>query len=95
MIGDVFCRSVYRVRHCAFRGGRPKAAPDVVGSAAQQQIEIVAVSRDDGRSHLGVVVRRGPATVTVVIFLRTAGALNHAVQRDMFDDPNLSHAVSS
>src|SRR5438552_10279440 len=35
-----------------------QTAEDIVGSATQQQIESVAVSRDDGLSHFGVVMRR-------------------------------------
>ena len=80
---DVFRRRVYSVRQQAFRGGRPKAAPDIVGSATQQQIEIVAVRRDDGLFSSGIVMWRRPSAVAVVVFLR---ALNHAVQRDIFDD---------
>src|SRR4030095_6824292 len=91
---DVFRRSVYRVRHRAFRGVRPKAAPDIVGSTTQQEIEIVAVSRDDGLSSFGVVMRRRPSAVAVVVFLRPAGALNHSVQRDVFENFELSHCES-
>ena len=76
-------------------GVRPITAPDIIGSAAQQQIEVVAVSRRDRRSPFGVVMRRHPSAVreaATAIFFRTTGALNHAVQRDLFDDSDLSYS---
>src|SRR5262249_33480272 len=30
----------------------------------------------------------------IAVFVRPAGGLDHAVQRDLFDDPDLSHGVS-
>src|SRR5262245_3143179 len=84
------------------RGGVPSEkkrspVPNIVGSAAQQQIERLAVSRHDGLSPCGVGMRRRSSAVleaVTCIFLRPAGGLNHAVQRDVFDDLDLSHAVS-
>jgi hypothetical protein len=34
-----------------------------------------------------------PIRRRVVVFVRPAGGLDHAVQRDVFDDPNLSHVI--
>ena len=45
---DVFRRLVQTVRHRTVLGFRPIVAPDIVGSAAQQQIESLAVPRVDG-----------------------------------------------
>jgi hypothetical protein len=64
--------------------------------AAQQQIEILAMRRNDGLSYGRVGMRHCPSAVGVVaVFARPAGGLDHAVQRDMFDDPDLSHGVST
>src|SRR6202041_480088 len=94
---DVFCRRVQGVRHRAFLGFRPKAAENIVGSTAKQQIEVVGVSRHDGCSPFGTAMWRRPSAVreaTTGIFLRPTGRLNHTVQRDMFENLDLSHAVS-
>src|SRR5215475_2709607 len=94
---DVFRRCVQTVRHRTLRGFRPKATEDIVGSTTQQQIESVAVCRNNGFSCSSVVMRRRPSAVfetVTCIFLWAAGRLDHAVQRDMLDDPDFSHAVS-
>jgi hypothetical protein len=41
-------------------------------------------------------MRRRPAAVreAIWIFFWAAGSLNHAVQRDVFHNPDLSHSVS-
>src|SRR6266567_482071 len=80
-----------------FGGFRPVAAPDIVNSPAQQQIESLAVSRDDVPSCFRVGMRPRPSAIreAVGIFFWPAGSLNHAVQRDVFDDLDLSHRVSS
>ena len=87
-------RRVNTVRHRTLRGFRPKAAPDMVRSAAQQQIKNLTVSRDDGRSSIRVGMRPRPSAVGIRWVLVRAGGLNHAVQRDVFDDRDLSHRVS-
>jgi len=41
----------------------------------------------------GIAIRQCLSAVWVVaIFIRAAGSLDHAVQRDMFDDFELSHS---
>ena len=95
---DVFRRRIYAVRHRTPRGFRPEAAPDIVGSTAKQQIESVALGRDNGFSSSRVVMRHRPSAVLEAatgIFLWAARRLNHAVERDMLEDPDRSHKISS
>src|ERR1051326_1004692 len=92
---DIFRRCVQTVCHWTLRSFRPKAAEDIVGSTTQQQIESVAVCRDNGFSYRRVVMRCRPSAVLEAgtdIFLWAAGCLNHALERDVFDDPDFSHA---
>jgi hypothetical protein len=50
-------------------------------------------SRDDDLSHGRIGMRRRPSAIGVVaVFARPAGGLDHAVQGDMFNDPDLSHS---
>ena len=91
---DIFRRRVQTVRHRTLRGLRPKSAEDVIGPAAEEQIEGFALSRDDGLSRSLVVTRRRPSAVgTVAVFVRSTGSLDHAVQRDVLDDLDLSHGL--
>src|SRR5262249_15063936 len=56
----------------------------------------LAVCRKDCRQPSRTAIRRGPVAVwEVAVFARTAGNLDHAVQRNMFDEFQLSHLKSS
>jgi hypothetical protein len=66
------------------------------GTRPAQEIEGIAIRRQDRLSRGGITIRRRPSAVWVVrIFVRAAGSLDHAVERDIFDDPALSHAASA
>src|SRR5258708_1513149 len=81
---DIFRGRIQAVRERAARGLRPEARPDIVGASAKQQIEGLAMRREDRFSRGGIAIRQRPSAVWVVaIFIRAAGGLNHAVQRDM------------
>src|SRR5262245_38412839 len=85
---DIFRCRVDAVRHRTARRRRPEARPNVVGAPAQQQIEAFALRGEDCVPAGGGSVGRGPVGVGEVVF---AGVLDHAVQRDVFDDLELSH----
>jgi hypothetical protein len=88
---DIFRRRIYAVRKRTVLGLRPEARPDIVGASAKQQIEALAMRREDCLSAGGIAIRRRPSAVWVVaVFVRAAGSLNYAVQRDMFDDFDFS-----
>src|SRR5262245_632500 len=89
---DIFSRRIDAVRHRTARRLWPEARPDIVGATAKQQIKALAMRGEDCISASGSPVGRGPVAVgeTVVI----GGVLDHAVQRNMFHDLDLSHAVS-
>ena len=89
---DVFRRCVQTVRHRIILG-RPIAGKDIVGATAQQQIESVALSRDDCLPSSVIMMRHRPSAVAIVVFVRPTGPLDHAVQRDVFDDSDRSHGV--
>jgi hypothetical protein len=49
--------------------------------------------REERFSRSEIAIRQRPSAVWVVaIFIRAAGSLNHAIQRDMFDALELSHS---
>src|SRR5262249_58414624 len=67
----------------------PEARPDIVCATAKQQIEAPAMRGDDYLSASGGPIGRGPVAVgEIAVF---AGDLDHAVQRDVFEDFELSH----
>src|SRR5262245_24914636 len=89
--GDIFSCRIEAVRKRTARRLWPVARPDIVGATAQQQIEALALRGDDrvpaGRGPIG----RGPVGVGETDFARL---LNHAIQRDVFNDFEFSHLVS-
>src|SRR5216683_47501 len=86
---DIFCCRIDAVRHRAARRLWPEARPDIVGATAKQQIEALAMRGEDcisaGRGPIG----RGPVAVGKIAVI--GGVLDHAVQRDVFHDSELSH----
>src|SRR5205807_7677545 len=84
------------VRYRTVLGLRPVAGEDIVGAAAKQQIEAPALRRDDSLSNGRIEIRHRPSAMRVVVaaFVPSAGRLDHAVQRDLFDDPDVSHFES-
>jgi hypothetical protein len=86
---DIFCCRIEAVRHRTARCLWPEARPDIIGTTAKQQIEALAIRGEDCISASGVPIGRGPVAVGEIAVI--GGVLDHAVQRDMFHDPNLSH----
>lgn len=85
-------RDVQTVRYRTVPGLRPVVGEDIVDAAAKQQIEAAAPCLGDGLSPGGASMRyRLSAMRVVAVFVPSAGRLDHAVQRDVFDDPDLSH----
>src|SRR6266403_4926710 len=89
---DIFCCRTDTVRHRTARRLWPEARPDIVGATAKQQIEAFAMRGEDCISASGGPIGRGPVAVGEIAVI--GGVLNHAVQRDMFHDLDLSHSVS-
>src|SRR5438128_4634385 len=89
---DKFCCRIEAVRHRTARRLWPEARPDIVGATAKQQIEALAIRGEDCISASGGPIGRGPVAVGEIAVI--GGVLKHAVQRDMFHDPDLSHDVS-
>src|SRR6185436_10536363 len=86
---DIFCCRIESVRNRTARRLWPEARPDVVGATAKQQIEALAMRGDDCVPASEGPIGRGPVAVgEVAVF---AGDLDHAVQRDVLDDFELSH----
>jgi len=86
---DIFCCRIEAVRHRTARRLWPEARPDIVGATAKQQIEAPAMRGDDCLPASGGPIGRSPVAVgEIAVF---AGDLDHAVQRDVFDDFELSH----
>src|SRR5205085_2855330 len=77
------------VRHRTARRLRPEARPDVVGATAKQQIEALALRGEDCVPACGGPIGRGPVAVGEIAVI--GGVLDHAVERDVFDDCELSH----
>jgi hypothetical protein len=86
---DIFCCRIEAVRHRTARRLWPEARPDIVGAMAKQQIEALALRGEDCISANGGPIGRGPVAVGEIIVI--GGVLDHAVQRDVFDDFELSH----
>jgi hypothetical protein len=85
---DIFCCRIEPVRHRTARRLWPEARPGIVGATAKQQIEAPAMRGNDFIPASGGPIGRGPVAVAEIA---VAGNLDHAVQRDMFDDFELSH----
>src|SRR5207253_7456582 len=86
---DIFCCRIEAVRHRTARRLGPEARPDIVGATAKQQIEALALRGEDCISTSGGPIGRGPVAVGEIAVI--GGVLDHAVQRDVFDDFELSH----
>ena len=67
----------------------PKARPDIVGATTKQQIEALAQRCRDCVPAGGGSIGRGPVAVREIAVI--GGVLDHAVQRDVLDDPEPSH----
>jgi len=88
---DIFCCRIEAVRHRTARRLWPEARPDIVGATAKQQIEAPAILREHRIPASGGPIRRGPVAVGKIAVI--GGMLDHAVQRDVFDDCELSHSL--
>src|SRR5438067_3716921 len=86
---DIFFCRIEAVRHRTARRLWPEARPDIVGATAKQQIEALALRGEDCISASGGPIGRGPVGVGEIAII--GGVLDHAVQRDVFDDFELSH----
>src|SRR5262249_58049142 len=92
---DIFRRCVQTVRYRTVPGFRPEAGPKIVGTATKQQIEALTLYLGDGRRPGRSSVGCRPSAMGVVaVCVRSAGR-DHAVQRDMCEDSDLSHLVSA
>src|SRR6266853_7010338 len=89
---DIFCCRIDAVRHRAARRLWPEARPDIVGATAKQQIEALAMRGEDCLSASWGPIGRSPVAVREIAVI--GGVLDHAVQRNMFHDPDFSHDVS-
>src|ERR1700739_952642 len=89
---DIFCCRIEAVRHRTARRLWPEAGPHIIGATTKQQIVALAILGEDCISASGGPIGRGPGAVGEIVFI--GGLLDHAVQRDMFHDPDLSHTVS-
>src|SRR6266852_6789204 len=88
---DKFCCRIEAVRHRTARRLWPEARPDIVGATAKQQIEALALRGDDCVPARGRSIGRGPVAVGEIAGI--GGVLDHAVERDVFDDFELSHSM--
>src|SRR5712691_13146753 len=86
---DIFCCRIETVRHRAARRLWPVARPDIVGATAKQQIEALALRGHDCLPTSGGPIGCGPVAVGEIAVI--AGVLDHAVQRDVFEDLKRSH----
>src|SRR5260221_770496 len=86
---DIFCCRIEAVGHRAVRRLWPVARPEIVGATAKQQIEALALRGHDCVPASGAPIGRGPVAVGEIAVI--AGVLDHTVQRDVFDDLELSH----
>src|SRR5918911_4001434 len=86
---DIFCCRIEAVRHRTARRLWPEARPDIVGATAKQQIEAPALRGEDCVPASGGSIGRSPVAVGEIVVI--GGVLDHAIQRDVFDDFELSH----
>src|SRR5207253_10354224 len=89
---DKFCCRIEAVRHRTARRLWPEARPDIVGATAKQQIEALALRGDDCVPASGRSIGRGPVAVGEIVVI--GGVLDHAVQRNVLHDLELSHLLS-
>src|ERR1700680_4544655 len=69
----------------------PGDRPDIVGATAKQQIKALAMRGHHQLPAGGGPIGRGPVAVRKVAVI--GGVLDHAVERDVFDDLELSHSL--
>src|SRR5580700_9876454 len=91
-VADVFLRGVEAVSHRTARGLRPEARLAIVGVTAKQQTEALAIHREEDIPASGSPIGRAPIAVGEIVVI--GGLLDHAVQRDVFENSELSHCVS-
>ena len=84
-------RGVQALRKRTARDLGPEAGPKIVGAAAQQQIEAAALVLGDGLRPGRRAIRCHPAAMRVVAVFAASAGRDHAVQRDVCEDPDLSH----
>src|SRR5947209_3340630 len=89
MSSDEFCCRIDRIRHRTARRLGPEARPDVVGAAPKQQIEPLPLRGHHRVPPSGAPIRPGPVAVGEIVIIR--GVLDHAIERDVFHDFELSH----
>src|SRR5437016_1745238 len=87
--GDIFFCRIEAIRHRTARRLWPEARPDIVGATAKQKIEALALRGHDCLPTSGGPIGCGPVAVREIAVI--GGVLDHAVQRDVFDDCELSH----
>src|SRR5205823_3816946 len=89
-------RGVQTVGDRTLPGLRPIAGEDVVGATPKQQIETPSLRRGDRLSPGRASIWDGPSAMRVVVaaLAPSAGRLDYAVQRDLFEDPDLPHCES-
>src|SRR5256714_14296864 len=88
---DKLCCRIDAVRHRTARRLWPEARPEIVGATAKQQIEPLALRGEDCVPASGCSLGRGPVAVGEIVVI--GGVLDHAVQRDVFEDFELSHLI--
>src|SRR5438105_319539 len=86
---DILRCRIDAVRHRTARRLWPVARPDIVGATAKQQIEALAMRGEDCISASGGPIGRGPVAVAEIAAI--GGVLDHAIQRDVFEDLELSN----
>jgi hypothetical protein len=86
---DIFLGRIEAVRHRTARRLWPEVRPGIVGATAKQQIEFLAMRGEECVPASGGTIGCGPVTVGKIAVI--SGGLEHAVQRDMFHDFELSH----
>ena len=89
---DKFRCRIEPVRQRTARRLWPEARPDIVGATAKQQIEALAMRGEHCVPASGGPIGRGPVAVGEIAII--GGVLDHAVQRDVFDEFELSHGES-
>jgi hypothetical protein len=73
-------------------GLRLEVGPEIVGAASQQQIKAGTLCLGEGVGPRRRSIRGGPSAISeiVTVFARSAG-LDHAIQRNVFEDSDSSH----
>src|SRR3982751_6026357 len=93
MRGDILLCRVETVHRRTARRLWPETRPDIIGATAEQQIEALAVRHEKCIPAGGSPIRRRPVAVLESVVIR--GVLNHAVQRNVLHDLELSHLLDA